>query len=87
MKPFGEKCIVTIDKVYIKEKGKPVLDEKGEPIYDLSQEGKVVSSNIEGLKKGMTVIVAFRGGMPIRKLETKKSVTVIFEAEDVYGAE
>lgn len=87
MKPFGDKCIVRIKKIYLKDKGKPVLDENGEARYDLEQEGKVISSNIEGIKKGMTVIAAFRGGMPVRRLEDKKTVTVIFESDDVYGTE
>lgn len=87
MKPFDEKCIVLLNKVYLKEKGKPVLDENGEARYDLEQEGKVLSSNIEGIKKGMKVIAAFRGGMPIRKAENKNSVTVIFERQDIYGTE
>lgn len=87
MQPFADKCIVVINKVYQKVKGKPVLDHDGKEVYDLEQEGKVVSSNIEGIKKGMKVIAAFRGGMPIRRLENKKSVTVIFESADIYAIE
>ena len=85
MKPYLNKCIVQIEKEYKKEKGKPVILEDGSQAYDLSQEGKVISSNIEGIKKGDIVITNYRGGMPVQKLENKKSVTVIFEEDDVYG--
>ena len=87
MKPFGNRCIVQIQKEYLKDKGKPVLHEDGTPRYDLEQSGKVTSSNIEGIKKGMVVIADFRGGMPVRKEETSKSVTVIFEADEINAIE
>jgi hypothetical protein len=85
MKPFGQRCIVIIEKNYIKEKGKQVLLDDGYLKYDLPQEGKVISSNLEGIKKGMTVIANYRGGMPVIKLENKKLVTVIFDADDIYA--
>jgi hypothetical protein len=87
MQPFGLKCIVRFEKVFRKENGKVVLDDNKNPIYDIDQFGKVLSSGIPGIKKGMTIIAAFRGGMPVQKLEDKKSVTVIFEESDVYGIE
>jgi hypothetical protein len=87
MQPFGKKCIVRFEKVYRKEKGKAVADASGVPVYDIDQSGKVLSSGIDGIKKGMVVVAAFRGGMPVQKLEDKKSVTVIFEESDVYAIE
>lgn len=87
MKPFGNKCILQIAKVYQKENGKPVINEDGTQRYDLEQEGRVLSSNIEGVKKGMKVLAAFRAGMPITRLENKNSVTVIFEESDIYATE
>ena len=84
MKPFGDRCIVQIDKQYIKEKGKPVLID-GIPKYEIGQEGKVLSSNLDGIKKGMIVVCNYRGGMPHIKSENKKSVVVIFDADDIYG--
>jgi hypothetical protein len=84
MKPYGNKCIVLIKKEYLKEKGKPVLMD-GIPKYEIGQEGKVLSSNLDGIKKGMTVICNYRGGMPVIKAEDKKSVMVIFESEDIYA--
>jgi hypothetical protein len=85
MKPYGERCIVLIEKNYLKEKGKPVLLEDGSQKYDLPQEGKVLSSNIEGINKGMIVVANYRGGMPHIKSENKKSVTVIFDADDIHA--
>jgi len=85
MKPFGRKCIVVIDKEYKKEKGKPILNEDGSQAYDIAQVGKVIASGIEGVKKGDKVITNYRGGMPVQKLENKKSLTVIFEEDDVYA--
>ena len=85
MKPFGERCVVLINKNYIKEKGKPVLMDDGNPKYDIPQEGKVLASGIDGISKGMTVITNYRGGMPVIKSENKKSVTIIFDQDDIYA--
>lgn len=85
MKPFGNKVIVVIDKEYKKEKGKQIMNEDGLPAYDLNQEGKVKSSGIAEISKGDKIIANYRGGMPIRNLENKKSVTIIFEEEDIYA--
>lgn len=84
-KPFDEKCIVIFTKNYVKEKGKPVLGEDGKPLYSLDQFAKVQSSNIDGIKKGDIIIPAMRGGMPIYSEETKKTVTTIFERNDIYA--
>ena len=85
MKPYGKRCVVLIEKNYLKEKGKQVLGEDGTPKYEIGQEGKVISSNLEGIKKGMNVIANYRGGMPVIRLENKKSVTVIFESDDIHA--
>ena len=66
-------------------KKKPTLDELGNQIYEQEQEGVVMSSNIDGIRKGMTVIPLGRGGVPILKEETKKYYIVIFDREDIYA--
>lgn len=85
MKTIGEKAIVLIEKEYLKEKGKPVLNEDGTHRYEIGQEGKVLVSSIEGVKKGDRVICDFRGGFSIMKAENKKSVTVIFDKEEIHA--
>jgi hypothetical protein len=83
MKPYGPRAIVLIEKEYLKEKGKPILNDDGTPRYEIGQSGRVLSSNLEGIKKGMKVVCDFRGGFSVRKAENKKSVTVIFEKEEI----
>jgi len=88
MKPFLERCIVKVDKKYIKdENGKPELNDIGEPSYENIQEATVTKSNIEGLKKGDKIIPLLRGGVPIVKEETKKYTMVILDKEEVYANE
>ena len=84
-KPFDERCIARIDKRYIFDKKKPVLDDQGNQVYEQEQEGTVISSNIEGIKKGMKIIPLGRGGVPIIKGETKKHYIVVFDREDIYA--
>lgn len=85
LKPFGNRCLLKIDKTYLKEKGKPVLDELGKPQYVQEQEATVVSSNVPELKKGMKVYPVIRGGVPIYKEETPKYLLVVIDAEDIYA--
>lgn len=85
MRPIGEKAIVLIEKEYIKEKGKQIMNEDGSPRYEIGQEGKVLSSNIDGVKKGDKVICDFRGGFSIMKSENKKGVTVIFDKDEIHA--
>ena len=87
LKPYGNRFIVQVQKEYIKEKGVQVMNDDGTPRFELDQTAKVIASNVPDVKKGMTVIVDYRGGMPIRKLENSKSVTVIFEADELNAIE
>ena len=88
MKPFLERCIVKVDKKYIKdENGKPELNDIGEPTYEAVQEATVTKSNIEGVKKGMKVVPLLRGGVPIIKEETKKYTIVVLDKEEIYAIE
>jgi hypothetical protein len=83
-KPYGNKCIVRINKRYILDKDKkPVAFENGELAYEQEQEALVLESNIEGIKKGMRIICLTRGEVPIIKEETKKVVIAIIDAEDI----
>lgn len=88
IKPHGERVIVKIMKRYLKEKnGKQMLDENGVEVYDQEQDAKVMSSNIDGIKRGMTVYPVIRGGVPIYKQETKKHTIVVIDKEDIYATE
>jgi len=87
IKPLGNRCLVQLTKKFLSDKGKPVLDEDGSPVYDIEQKAKVVSSNVEGIKKGMTVYPIIRGGVPIRHMENKKYQFVVIDAEDLYASE
>lgn len=85
MKPFLERCIVKVDKNYIKEKGKQVLDDQGGAVYEPEQIAKVMSSNIKGIKKGDKVVPLLRGGVPITSEETKKYLVVVLDKEEIYA--
>lgn len=85
-KPFDDRVIVKVDKRYITDdKGKPALADDGTPMYEPQQICTVVSSNIEGIKKGMKVIPLLRGGLPINSSNTKKDYQVILDRRDIYG--
>jgi hypothetical protein len=85
-KPYENRCIVRVNKHFIfDENKKPVLSDDGSQIYEPEQECKVIASNIDGIKKGMTVIPILRGGVPIRLSDSKKTYDVILDAEDIYG--
>lgn len=85
MKPFLERCIVRINKIYLKEKGKQIIDDRGKPVYEAEQEATVVSSNIEGIKKGYKIIPLLRGGVPITQLETSKYLMVVLDKDEIYA--
>jgi len=87
IKPNGNRCVLQMTKKYIQDKGKPVLDEDGQPRYVIEQAAKVLSSNVEGIKKGMTVYPIIRGGVPIYHLENKKCQVVVIDNEDLYAVE
>jgi hypothetical protein len=85
-KPMDERVICRITKRYIKDtKGKPVLADDGAPIYEPQQAALVISSNVEGIKKGMTIIPVLRGGIPINSEDKKDSFTVILDRQDIYA--
>jgi hypothetical protein len=85
-KPLGNRAIIRVTKHFIFDaEKKPVLADDGNQIYEPEQEAKVIVSNIEGIKKGMTVIPILRGGVPIRLTDTKKTYDVIIDADDIYG--
>lgn len=82
------RVLLRVDKkFYLDEKKKPVLDEKGEPAYDLEKTGTVLSSTTPELKKGAVVVPIIRGGVPIHSEETKKSLTIAIDVEDLYAVE
>jgi len=86
MKPFLERCIVKVDKIYPpKEDGKVLVDDSGNAVYEPEQIAKVMSSNIEGIKKGDKVVPLLRGGVPITSEETKKYLVVVLDAEEIYA--
>jgi hypothetical protein len=88
IKPFGTRVLVRINKRYLKDKNnKPLLNEDNMPIFDQDQEAKVLLSNVEGIKKGMTIYPVIRGGVPIYKNETSKYLDVIIDIEDIYAYE
>jgi len=87
MKPFLERCIVEVKKNYIKEKGKQVKDESGEDVYEPEQIAIITKSNIEGVTKGMEITPLLRGGVPIKREETKTHLKVILDKEEVYATE
>ena len=85
-KPHGNRCLVRVNKHFIlDEHKKPVLSDDGSPIYEPEQECKVIESNIDGIKKGMTIVPILRGGVPIRMTDCKKSYDVLLDEEDIYG--
>jgi hypothetical protein len=87
-KPYGNRCVVRIKKHYITdENGKSAIGDDGTPIYEPEQEAKVLSSNIPEIKKGMIIVPIIRGGVPLRKMEDKKSVVISLDAEDIYAVE
>jgi hypothetical protein len=84
-KPYGNRCVVRIIKHYLFEDKKPVLAEDGSQLYEPEPEAKVLVSNIDGIKKGMTIVPILRGGVPIRMTDCKKSYDIILDEEDIYG--
>lgn len=77
MKPIGQRLIIKVKK-NIKKEGE--LE-----VIDLSQEAKVVESNIPEVKKGDVVYYNPRGCINIQNLETKKEITLIIDSDDVYA--
>lgn len=84
-KPFGNRATIRINKQYLFDKKKPVLDEDGHQRFDLDREGTVLVSNISGLKKGSVVVPIIRGGVPISQEETKKYIVLVIDENDIYA--
>ena len=84
-KPLGNRVLVRINKKYIMDGRKPVLDERGQPAYEEEKEGVVIASNVPELKKGAVVVPIIRGGVPILSEETKKHMVFSFDFDDLYA--
>jgi len=78
MRPFSNKAIIQVELI---KKKKPDGTKMEEP----NQEGLVLESNIKGINKNDTVLFNFFGAVNIEKLQTKNSLTLIVEAEDIYA--
>lgn len=85
MKPLGNRVILRIDKKYLMDGKKPLLDEGGNPVYEQEQISTVISSNVPELKKGDKVIPIIRGGVPVYSQETKKHLIVVIDVEDIFA--
>lgn len=84
-KPLGNRVIVRINKKYLYEGKKPILDERGQHAFTEETEGVVLASNVEGLKKGDIVVPIIRGGVPILSQESKKFEILSFDFDDLYA--
>lgn len=84
-KPLGNRCILKIEKKYMFDGKKPILDEAGNHAFDIAKEGTVLVSNIEGLKKGTVVVPIIRGGVPITSEENKKHIVLVIDEADIYA--
>lgn len=63
---------------------KQVVNGKKEDVFQgFSNEGEVVFSNVEGLKKGDRVLVNPWGGAEVGSMSTKKHKFIIIEQRDV----
>lgn len=60
-------------------------NEQGTEFTDLSREAKVLESNNEFIKKGSMVYYNPRGCVSVEALSTKKNITLIVEACDIYA--
>lgn len=75
--PFGNRVLLQVPIIIVKNG----TEEREEP----SQEGKVMASNVEGVKKGQTVFFNPYGAVSVNSLKTKKAIVLIVDAEDVYA--
>lgn len=87
IKPNGNRAILQLTKRYLMDKGKPAVDAEGNQQFTTDQGAKVLSSNIQGIKKGMTVYPIIRGGVPLYHLETKKVQVIVVDNEDIYAVD
>lgn len=76
---FKATCVYEMETA-LDEKGKP---RKEEVYKGFSNEGTVFYSNVEGLKKGDSVMVNPWGGSEIASLATKKNRFLVIESRDI----
>lgn len=74
IKPVGQRVVLKCDLF---------TNEKGEE--DVKQEANVVESNCDGIKKGDIVFFNQYGAVSVNSTKTKKNITLIVDAEDIYG--
>lgn len=72
--------LLKAENIYEKE----VIDGKKQDVYQgFKPEGKVVLSNVEGIKKGETIQVNPYGGSEVQSLGTKKNRFLVIEERDL----
>lgn len=72
--------LLKAENIYEKE----VIDGKKQDVYQgFKPEGKVVLSNVEGIKKGETIQVNPYGGSEVQSLSTKKNRFLVIEERDL----
>jgi co-chaperonin GroES (HSP10) len=74
IKPVGQRVVLKVDLS---------LDKDGNEI--VSQEAKVLESNLVDVKKGDTVFFNQFGAVSVNSLKTKKNMVLIVDSEDVYA--
>lgn len=78
MRVLGNRALVKAENIFEKEAGKEVW--KG-----IKPKGKVLISNVEGLKKGDDVYFTPFSGVEIAELSDKKYRALVVDAEDIYA--
>ena len=76
--PLGDRVTLKVELITKK-------NEEGQEFTDISKEAKVLDSNNPDIPKGATVYYNPRGCINVEVLSTKKYITLIVEAIDVYG--
>lgn len=88
LRPLGNRVVLQMNKVYLKDaKKKPMLDEYGNHSFKSEEYGTVLSSNVDGIKKGSKIYPIIRGGVPLNHLETKNHQVIVIDFEDCYAQE
>ena len=77
MKPLGDRTLLKVQKIYKKQKD-------GTETMDISREAKVIETNHPELKKGDVVYYNPRGCVNIEVEDTKKSMTLVVDNDDLY---
>lgn len=82
----AKKTIIPVgDRVTLKVPVVTKKDAEGNEFTDVSREAKVLDSNNDTIKKGMTVYYNPRGCINVDIASTNKYVILIVEACDIYG--